>query len=84
MESLEGVREALDAGAHIIMLDNMPVPTMREAMDIVGERAVVEASGGINMETVRAVAETGVHLISIGGLTHSTQALDISLDLEFP
>ena len=47
-------------------------------------RAVVEASGGINMETVRAVAETGVHLISIGGLTHSTQALDISLDLEFP
>ena len=84
VESLDGVREALEAGAHIIMLDNMPVPLMREAMDIVGERAVVEASGGINMDTVRAVAETGVHLISIGGLTHSTQALDISLDLEFP
>ena len=84
VESLAGVREALDAGAHIIMLDNMPVPMMQQAMDIVGERAVVEASGGINMETVRAVAETGVHLISIGGLTHSTQALDISLDLEFP
>ena len=84
VESLDGVREALDAGAHIIMLDNMPVPTMREAMDIIGEQAVVEASGGINMDTVRAVAETGVHLISIGGLTHSTQALDISLDLEFP
>ncbi len=84
VESLAGVREALDAGAHIIMLDNMPVPMMQEAMDIIGERAVVEASGGINMETVRAVAETGVHLISIGGLTHSTQALDISLDLEFP
>jgi len=84
VESLSGVREALHAGAHIIMLDNMPVPLMQEAMDIIGERAVVEASGGINMETVRAVAETGVHLISIGGLTHSTQALDISLDLEFP
>ncbi|MDE2780840.1 MAG: carboxylating nicotinate-nucleotide diphosphorylase [Chloroflexota bacterium] len=84
VESLDGVREALDAGAHIIMLDNMPVPLMQEAMDIIGDRAVVEASGGINMDTVRAVAETGVHLISIGGLTHSTQALDISLDLEFP
>ena len=84
VESLEGVGRALEAGAHIIMLDNMPVPLMQEAMDLVGDRAVVEASGGINMETVRAVAETGVHLISIGGLTHSTQALDISLDLEFP
>ena len=84
VESLDGVREALEAGAHIIMLDNMPVPLMQEAMDIVGERAVVEASGGIDMDTVRAVAETGVHLISIGALTHSTQALDISLDLEFP
>ena len=84
VESLAGVREALDAGAHIIMLDNMPVPMMQEAMDMVGGQAVVEASGGINMDTVRAVAETGVHLISIGGLTHSTQALDISLDLEFP
>ena len=84
VESLEGVSRALEAGAHIIMLDNMSVPLMREAMDLVGDRAVVEASGGINMDTVRAVAETGVHLISIGGLTHSTQALDISLDLEFP
>ena len=84
VESLAGVEAVLDAGAHIIMLDNMPVELMRQAMEIIGDRAVVEASGGINMETVRAVAETGVHLISIGGLTHSTQALDISLDLEFP
>ena len=83
VETLEGVREAVDAGAHIIMLDNMAVDTMREAMGIVNGRAVVEASGGINLETVRAVAETGVDLISIGGLTHSTKALDISLDLEF-
>ena len=83
VETLEGLREALDAGAHIIMLDNMAVDTMREAMQIVKGRAVVEASGGIDLETVRAVAETGVDLISIGGLTHSTKALDISLDLEF-
>ena len=83
VETLEGVREAVDAGAHIIMLDNMAVDTMREAMQIVKGRAVVEASGGIDLETVRAVAETGVDLISIGGLTHSTKALDISLDLEF-
>ncbi len=84
VESLEQVAEAVDAGAHIIMLDNMAVDTMREAVAIIDGRASVEASGGINLETVRAVAETGVDLISIGGLTHSTDALDISLDLEFP
>ena len=83
VESLEQLREALAAGAHIIMLDNMTVDTMRQAMEIVDGRAVVEASGGIDLETVRAVAETGVDLISIGGLTHSSAALDISLDLEF-
>ena len=65
------------------MLDNMGVDQMREAMVIAKGKTVVEASGGINLETVRSVAETGVDLISIGGLTHSTQALDISLDLEF-
>lgn len=84
VESLDGVAEALAAGAHIIMLDNMPVELMAKAMAMVGDRAVVEASGGINLDTVRAVAATGVHLISVGSLTHSTQALDISLDLEFP
>ena len=83
VETLEQLHEALDAGAHIIMLDNMPVDLMREAMSIIGDRAVVEASGGITYDTVRAVAETGVDLISIGGLTHSVTALDISLDLEF-
>lgn len=83
VESLEQLREALAAGAHIIMLDNMTVDTMRQAMEIVDGRAVVEASGGIDLETVRAVAETGVDLISVGALTHSVTALDISLDLEF-
>ncbi len=83
VETLEEVREAVEAGAHIIMLDNMPAPVMKQAVDIIGGRALVEASGGITMETVCAVAETGVDLISIGGLTHSPRALDISLDLEF-
>ena len=83
VETLEQVRVAVAAGAHIIMLDNMPVDTMRQAMEIVSGRAVVEASGGIDLETVRAVAETGVDLISVGALTHSAKALDISLDLEF-
>ena len=83
VETLDQVREAVDAGAHIIMLDNMSVDLMREAMALIDGRAVVEASGGINMDTVRAVAETGVDLISIGALTHSVTALDISLDLEF-
>ena len=84
VETLDGVAAALAAGAPIIMLDNMPLEMLAAAMELVGDRAVVEASGGINLDTVRAVAETGVHLISIGSLTHSTQALDLSLDLEFP
>ena len=83
VETLDEVREALEGGAHIIMLDNMSVELMQQAMDIIDGRAVVEASGGINHETVRAVAGTGVDLISVGALTHSTTALDISLDLEF-
>ena len=73
VETLDAVQEALEAGAHIIMLDNMPVDVMRQATDIIAGRAVVEASGGITMETVHAVAETGVDLISIGALTHSAR-----------
>ena len=80
---LDELEEALQAGAHIIMLDNMSPKDMRDAVKLVDGRAVIEASGGVNLETVRAVAETGVDLISIGGLTHSVQALDMSLDLEF-
>ncbi|MQG71633.1 MAG: carboxylating nicotinate-nucleotide diphosphorylase [SAR202 cluster bacterium] len=83
VETMEQVAEALEAGAHIIMLDNMSVPEMADAMLVIGDQAIVEASGGITYDTVRAVAETGVDLISIGGLTHSVDALDISLDLEF-
>ena len=83
VESLEAAEEAAAAGAHIIMLDNMSPELMRQAMEIIDGRAVVEASGGISMDTVRAVAASGVDLISVGGLTHSTKALDISLDLEY-
>jgi nicotinate-nucleotide pyrophosphorylase (carboxylating) len=83
VESMDQVKEALEAGANIIMLDNMTVTEMAAAMQVIGNQAIVEASGGITYDTVRAVAETGVDLISIGGLTHSVNALDISLDLEF-
>ena len=77
--NLDEVREALAAGADIIMLDNMDCGTMREAVRINEGRAVLEASGGITAATLRAVAETGVDIISIGALTHSVQAFDISM-----
>lgn len=79
---LAGVREALDAGADIIMLDNMSLDEMREAVKLIDRRALVEASGGITLETLAAVAATGVDLISSGALTHSAPSLDISLDFE--
>lgn len=78
--TLEEVQQALDAGADVILLDNMDLATMRRAVELVAGRALLEASGGITLATVRAVAETGVDLISIGALTHSAPALDISLD----
>jgi nicotinate-nucleotide pyrophosphorylase (carboxylating) len=79
--TLEEVREALEAGADIILLDNMSLEEMRQAVALVGGKALLEASGGITLETVRAVAETGVDLISSGAITHSAKALDISMDL---
>lgn len=80
--SLGQLEEALQARADIIMLDNMDPETMRKAVDQVRGKALLEASGGINFETVRAVAETGVDLISVGALTHSAPAVDISLQFE--
>ena len=68
------VREALKAGADIIMLDNMPPDVMREAVKIIDGKALVEASGGINLQTVRAAAETGVDFVSVGALTHSVRS----------
>lgn len=79
---LNEVREALEAGADIIMLDNMDDETMAEAVRIVDGAAIVEASGGMRLERVRDVGLLGVDLISVGSLTHSAQAVDISLELE--
>jgi len=81
-ETLEEVQEAVAAGADIIMLDNMDLPTMRQGVAMVSGRALVEASGGVNLETVRGIAETGVDIISVGALTHSARAMDISMLLE--
>jgi len=76
---LAEVQEALDAGADIIMLDNMTLEEMRRGVELIDGRALIEASGGVNLETVRDIAETGVNIISVGALTHSVKAADISL-----
>jgi nicotinate-nucleotide pyrophosphorylase (carboxylating) len=84
VESLEQLQDALTAKADIIMLDNMPLDRMRTAVAMIRDRAphvIIEASGSVNLETIRSIAETGVDVISVGRLTYSVQALDISLDL---
>ena len=78
-ETLSQVDEAVAAGADIIMLDNMSLDEMRSAVAAIAGRALVEASGGVNLDTVRAIAETGVDIISVGALTHSPRAMDISM-----
>lgn len=79
VESLEGLVEAIEAGADIVMLDNMTTEMMRDAVSINAGRTLLEASGNMNLVRLREVAETGVDIISVGGLTHSVKALDISL-----
>ena len=79
--NLDEVAEALHAGAEIIMLDNMSLEAMRKAVAMAKGKALIEASGGITLETLRPVAETGVDIISIGALTHSVKAFDISMKL---
>ena len=81
VEDLGQVREALDAGADILLLDNMGLDDMRAAVEMARGRAVIEASGGITLDNVRDVAATGVDFISVGALTHSPRALDMSLEL---
>jgi nicotinate-nucleotide pyrophosphorylase (carboxylating) len=81
-ETPEQVADAVRAGADIVMLDNMGLHDMREAVRMVDGRAVTEASGGVNLQTVRGIAETGVDWISVGALTHSPPALDLALDFE--
>jgi nicotinate-nucleotide pyrophosphorylase (carboxylating) len=81
-ERIDQVRAALEAGADVIMFDNMQLVELREAVRLVDGRAVTEASGGVTLETVRAIAETGVNWISIGALTHSSPALNVGLDFD--
>ncbi len=82
VETVAEAKEAAEAGADMILLDNMSVTEMKKAVEAVEGMAETEASGGITLETVVAVAGTGVDYISVGALTHSVKALDISLDLE--
>ena len=81
-DNLRQVGQAADAGADRILLDNMTNDELREAVKLVKGRVQTEASGGVNLSTVRAIAETGVDFISVGALTHSAQAVDIALDFE--
>jgi nicotinate-nucleotide pyrophosphorylase (carboxylating) len=83
VDSLEQLREVLDVGlADVVLLDNFDVPRLRDAVKMVGGKLVTEASGGINLDSVAAVAETGVDYLSAGALTHSVINLDIGLDIE--
>ena len=84
VENLEQLREALDAGAKLVLLDNFDLDGMRTAVKLTAGRAELEASGGINLATVRAIAETGVDRISIGGLTKDVQAIDLSMRFALP
>ena len=81
-DDLDQVRSALVAEAEVIMLDNMADAIMREAVELINGRAVSEASGGVTLDRVRAIAETGVDWISVGALTHSAKAMDLALDFE--
>jgi len=81
-ETIAQVEEALAAGAEIIMLDNMDLDMIRKSVAIVNGRALLEASGGVSLDTVKSIAETGVDIISVGALTHSARAMDISMLLE--
>jgi nicotinate-nucleotide pyrophosphorylase (carboxylating) len=80
-DTLAQVKEALAAGAKSILLDNMDLPTLRKAVQYVAGRATLEASGNVSLDTVRAIAETGVDFISAGALTHSAPNVDIGLDI---
>ncbi|MBI3399000.1 MAG: carboxylating nicotinate-nucleotide diphosphorylase [Deltaproteobacteria bacterium] len=81
VKNLNEVKEAIIAGADVIMLDNMKPSVMKKAVEIIGRTALVEASGGINLKNIREIAKTGVDFISVGALTHSARAVDISLEV---
>lgn len=81
-ETLEQVKEALDSGADIIMLDNMPPEIMKQAVKMIGGKAMTEASGNVTLDNIQDVAASGVDIISVGAITHSVKALDISMKFE--
>ena len=81
-DTLDQVADAVAAGADIVLLDNMTPAELKEAVKLVAGRAQTEASGGVNLNTVRAIAATGVDFISVGALTHSARAVDIALDFD--
>ncbi|HBZ18767.1 MAG TPA: carboxylating nicotinate-nucleotide diphosphorylase, partial [Betaproteobacteria bacterium] len=83
VESLEQLKEALDNGANLILLDNFTVPQMKDAVALTNKRALLEASGGITMSSIVAIAETGVDRISIGTLTKDIDSIDLSMRLVF-
>lgn len=84
VDTLEQLEEVLENGkANIVMLDNMPIDMLKKGVEMVDGTMTIEASGGVTLDTVRAIAETGVHYISVGALTHSAPALDIALDIDF-
>ncbi len=81
VDRLEQIPAVLDGGAHTVLLDNFSLEDLRAGVSLIAGRATVEASGGVNLDTVRDIAETGVDVISVGALTHSARALDLGLDV---
>lgn len=81
VDRIDQIESVLAGGAHTVLLDNFSVDELRTGVALIGDRATVEASGGVSLETVRGIAETGVDVISVGALTHSARALDLGLDV---
>lgn len=82
VSDLQGVKEALDAGADIIMLDNMSIEQIKEAVQVIDKKAIIEVSGNVTKDDLSKLADTGVDIISIGALTHSARCVDISMDIK--
>ncbi|MCK5767217.1 MAG: nicotinate-nucleotide diphosphorylase (carboxylating), partial [Candidatus Atribacteria bacterium] len=81
VENLSQLKEVLEESVDIIMLDNMDLTTMRKAVEMSRGKVLLEASGGITLKTIKAVAQTGINLISVGSLTHSVKSLDINMEI---
>lgn len=82
VSTLDQVREALDVGVDVIMLDNMPIETMRKAVSLIAGKAIIESSGRINAATIPGLAGAGIDIVSVGALTHSAKSVDISMDID--